>query len=340
MDYSLLQIIEEEVLVRLSAGLLHTRVRLVCKQWKDLIDSPRFKSLHHKYHSGFKGGERSPPIILGLECNGSLAKCNPFGQERDKDWIVINPLPELRFYLLSCAGGLMFGRITSNKSYVTLNPLTGDLKVLPPPPLEPLPSTAIMATHTSRQRYWICISYMRVVYLYDSSVGIWQEVSLPEGWKHHCYAKAINNKVYYYCRGLDHVDTGLMGVLSLDLESLSWSTEWEIHGYSTPSRCCIDFLVSPALEFFKVTVDSMYHLSRLDAASKGFVEEVGLPLNMKEGMSHVPSCCYKDTIVVAGPKQLEVLDYKTKSWTTHKNKKFSRFDFLFLFTSSLFDPKH
>ncbi|EFJ20368.1 hypothetical protein SELMODRAFT_418212 [Selaginella moellendorffii] len=304
-------------------------------QWKDLIESPRFKSLHHKYHSD---GERSPPILLGLNyiSGSTLAKCNPFGQGGAKDWIMVDPPPELDFNLISCAGGLMFGR--SMRSYVVLNPLTGDLQVLPPPPSSPpMLSTSVMAMHASRQRYWICLAFMRVIYLYDSSVGIWKEVALPEGWiegwTQHCYARAINSKVYYYCLRLNDVDTSRLGVLCLDLENLSWSTEWTIDGYDTPWE---DFLVSPALDFFKVVVkDSTYHLSRLDAASKGFVKETSL--NVTEGLSHAPSCCYKDTIVVAGPKTLAVLDCKTRSWSKHENQNVSNFECLLLFEPSLFD---
>ncbi|EFJ28354.1 hypothetical protein SELMODRAFT_411059 [Selaginella moellendorffii] len=143
----------EEVL---TAAVLYSRMRGVCKQWKNLIETPGFAALHYTRHL---------PHVLGLEFH--LYRCNPFAGQEARAWVAMEQNMD---HVLNSSGGLLLGM--KAEDFMVWNPLTGASKILPPLRLESKPCSkeTAMRMDSSGKYYWICILVpeKQSIYAYDS----------------------------------------------------------------------------------------------------------------------------------------------------------------------------
>ncbi|EFJ14402.1 hypothetical protein SELMODRAFT_423532 [Selaginella moellendorffii] len=136
---------EQEVFKCLPTVVLNYRIRTVCKQWKDLVDSLGFVKFYSAYHS--KSKHLLPPRVLGITRNGEeIYSCNPFvaGSEAHKDWV----RQDVYSHIWVFKRGFKHILLRLHSALV----------------LEP-----------SMQRYWICIAEERL-HVYDSRSGVWDQV--------------------------------------------------------------------------------------------------------------------------------------------------------------------
>ncbi|EFJ36088.1 hypothetical protein SELMODRAFT_404532 [Selaginella moellendorffii] len=309
----LVHIVEEEVLTRLPAVVLHRRVRAVCKRWRDLIDSPRFAKFHSAHHSIKK--QSCPPRVLGITQNGKeLYSCNPFvaGSDAQKDWVRQDVYGHIR--VVKACGGLLFGKM--GRDYVALNPLTRALKVLPPPPLEAAyisPNIhCALVLEPSMQRYWICIAgdIAKQLHVYHSRSGVWDTVDYLPGWGNLKYGVGMANSNAYFSAEHDC----MWGILSFNMEEMRWFVEWSSFKDNSPIQMCwsiYKWMVTTANQFFMVAMgEDQMTLIRLDCASNGHVQEAGCDYNEKR-YPIPPICFYEGTFMIADEEKLYFLDYES-----------------------------
>ncbi|EFJ26000.1 hypothetical protein SELMODRAFT_441969 [Selaginella moellendorffii] len=306
----LVHIIEQEVLKRLPAVALHCRIRAVCRQWRDLVDSPGFAKFYSTYHS--KSKHLPPPRVLGITRNGEdIYNCNPFvvGSEAPKDWVHQDVYSHIRVF--STCGGLLLGMMGDD--YVVLNPLTRALKVLPPPPLKAVSRAVVyillrlhsaLVLEPSMQRYWICIAEERL-HVYDSRSGVWDQVDYLPGWSHLIYGVGMANSKAYF--------NSNQGILSFNMEEMRWSIEWSSSNRPMGAGWA-NWVVTTAPQFFIVAIGAdrgvvKMMLIRLDCASKRFVKEASFPYNEDYHLIP-PACFYEGTFMIPDKSKVFFLDYE------------------------------
>ncbi|XP_024541008.1 uncharacterized protein LOC9647508 [Selaginella moellendorffii] len=316
----LVHIVEEEVLKLLPAVVLHRRIRVVCRRWRDLVDSPRFGKSHSAHHSRNKQ-IYPPPHVLGVTSFGKgVYRCNPFvaGSQTQKGWVRQDVYNHIRVF--KACGGLLFGQMGND--YVVLNPLTTALKVLPPPPLKVvIVWRSALVLEPCMQGYWICVAdnKKKQLLVYSSRSGVWDKVDYLPGWNRLENGVGMaNSNAYFPC---EH--ECMWGALSFNMEEMRWTVEWSSFMGHSPVEACwnvYNWVVTPATQFFKVAVVNDFGvrkmmLVRLDCASKRFVEETSFPYNAGH-IALLPICFYEGTLMIPDKYKLFFLDCESMAWSS------------------------
>ncbi|EFJ18486.1 hypothetical protein SELMODRAFT_419875 [Selaginella moellendorffii] len=313
-------IVEEEVLKLLPAVVLHRRIRVVCKRWRDLVDSPGFGKFHSAHHSRNK--QICPPHVLGVTSFGKgVYRCKPVCcWISNTEGLGPSGMFTINIRVFKACGGLVFGQMGND--YVVLNPLTTALKVLPPPPLKRCNKKKQLLVYSSRSGVWDKVDYLPGWNRLENGVGM------------------ANSNAYFPC---EH--ERMWGALSFNMEEMRWTVEWSSFMGHSPVEACwnvYNWVVTPATQFFKVAVVNDFGvlkmmLIRLDCASKRFVEETSFPYN--EGhIPLLPICFYEGTLMIPDKYKLFFLDCESMTWSSIPLQNPLLLRYVFLFAPSLVPP--